>query len=135
VGLSPAITVVEHSDGLRALEARSRFLDFARSLGLVRPRLKFLPLLRIGREETRTRGYASDELAPLRSGPLGPEIVERLVCSTSRLVTARGVLTCPVLLDAPGAHLANTLAESLRPIRLRWAACRTCVAEGLSCNT
>jgi hypothetical protein len=45
------------------------------------------------------------------------------------------VHTCPILLDAPGAHLGRTLRETLHPVKLRWAACRTCVAEGLSCRT
>ncbi len=44
-------------------------------------------------------------------------------------------MTCPILLDAPGALLGRTLRETLHPIRLRWAACRTCVVEGLSCRT
>ena len=43
-------------------------------------------------------------------------------------------MTCPILLDAPAAVVGRTLAESLRPIRLGWAACKTCVVEGLSCR-
>ena len=57
------------------------------------------------------------------------------MCSSSRLVTAGGVMTCPILLDAPDARLADTLAASLGPIRLRWSACKTCVVEGLTCRT
>ena len=41
----------------------------------------------------------------------------------------------PILLDAPDARLADTLAASLGPIRLRWSACKTCVVEGLTCRT
>jgi MoaA/NifB/PqqE/SkfB family radical SAM enzyme len=133
-GLSPTITVVEHAAGMAAADARARFLAFARSLGLGQPRVKFLPLLRIGREERRTHGYRDDDLDCLR-GPLFDGVEEALVCATSRLVTADGVMTCPILLDAPGARLGASLDEARRPIRLRWAACRTCVAEGLSCNT
>jgi sulfatase maturation enzyme AslB (radical SAM superfamily) len=134
VGLSPTITVVEHTAGMAAAEARARFLAFARSLGFRQPRVKFLPLLRIGREERRTHGYRDDDLDCLRA-PLLPGVEETLVCATSRLVTADGVLTCPILLDAPGARLGASLDEARRSIWLRWAACRTCVAEGLSCNT
>jgi sulfatase maturation enzyme AslB (radical SAM superfamily) len=134
-GLSPALTVVEHQMGLAAAEARLAFLEFARSLGLRHPRVKFLPLLRIGREVRRTRGYRDEDRAFLDGGPLAPEVIERLVCSSSRLVTASGVLTCPILLDAPGARLGDTLAETLGPIRLRWGACYTCVVDGLSCKT
>jgi sulfatase maturation enzyme AslB (radical SAM superfamily) len=135
VGLSPAITVVEHAGGMAAESARLGFLEFARALGLSHPRVKFLPLLRIGREERRTHGYDADDVAALADLALTPEIVDALVCSSSRLVTADGVMTCPILLDAPGARLGRTLAETLHPIRLRWAACKTCVVEGLSCRT
>lgn len=135
VGLSPAITVVEHRAGMAAEAARAEFLAFARSLGLPHPRVKFLPLLRIGREERRTHGYGEDDVASIADLQLAPEVVDALVCSSSRLVTAHGVLTCPILLDAPDAVLADTLAASLRPIHLRWAACKTCVVEGLTCRT
>lgn len=135
VGLSPAITVVEHRSGLGAADARAAFLAFARALGLAQPRLKFLPLLRIGREPTRTGGYSDDDVAALANLALTPDVRDAVVCSSSRLVTAHGVMTCPILLDAPDAALADTLAGALGPIRLRWSACKTCVVEGLSCRT
>jgi sulfatase maturation enzyme AslB (radical SAM superfamily) len=137
VGLSPAITVVEHAQGMAAAEARLAFLAFARNLGLSHPRVKFLPLLRIGREERRTHGYldASGDPNGWRAQPLAADVLERLVCSSSRLVTAHGVVACPILLDAPGAQLGARLADSLAPIHLRWSTCQTCVVEGLSCRT
>jgi MoaA/NifB/PqqE/SkfB family radical SAM enzyme len=131
-GLSPIVTVVEHAPGMAAAEARLRLLDFARSLGLTRPRVKLLPILRIGREERRTRAYSAGELDVLAE-PLLPELEERLVCKSARMASAHGVHTCPILLDAPEARMGATLTESLRPIRLAWAACRTCIADGLSC--
>jgi MoaA/NifB/PqqE/SkfB family radical SAM enzyme len=130
VDLSPVITVVEHREGMAAAEARQRFLEFARSLGLRRPRVKFLPLLRIGREPRRSRGYGDDELV---REPV--PVPESLQCTSSRLATEEHVLTCPILLDAKEARLGTTLADAARPIRLRWAACHTCVVEGLSCRT
>jgi MoaA/NifB/PqqE/SkfB family radical SAM enzyme len=133
-GMQPILTVVEHQEGMAAAEARLRFLDFARSLGLTRPRVKFLPLLRIGREEKRTHGYSPDELDVLEM-PLLAESEERLVCKSGRLATAHGVLTCPILLDAPGARVGATLRKSMGSIRLAWSACRTCIAEGLTCTT
>jgi molybdenum cofactor biosynthesis enzyme MoaA len=134
-GLSPALTVVEHRAGMAAAEARARFLEFARSLGLTHPRVKFLPLLRIGREPHRSHGYADDELDCLER-PLDPAVVDVLVCTSSRLVSAGGVVhTCPILLDAPGARMGSTLAGAAHPIALRWSACRTCIVDGLSCRT
>jgi MoaA/NifB/PqqE/SkfB family radical SAM enzyme len=135
VGLSPAITVVEHRPGLAAADARAAFLRFARELGFARPRLKFLQLLRIGREDRRSRGYDARDAEALVDAILTSELHEQLVCSSSRLVTARGVMTCPILLDAPGALLGQTLAETLAPVKLRWAPCKTCVVDGLTCRT
>lgn len=131
VDLSPVITVVEHAQGMAAAEARQRFLEFAAGLGLRRPRVKFLPLLRIGREPRRTRGYADEEVVR----ELVPGAAESIQCSSSRLATEEHVLTCPILLDAPDARLGRSLKDAARPIRLRWAACHTCVVEGLSCRT
>src|SRR5262249_51761040 len=97
VGLSPVVTVVEHRPGMAGTQARLDFLEFPRSLGLPHPRVKFLPLLRIGREERRTHGYRREELEVLEQ-PLLPETEEKLVCKSGRLATAHGVLTCPILL-------------------------------------
>ncbi|MEO6953607.1 MAG: radical SAM protein [Polyangia bacterium] len=133
-GLSPNLTVVAHDDDMTDKDARLAFLAFTRTLGLTRPRVKFMPLLRLGREPRRTREYDAAELDCL-DGELARGIAEALVCGSSRLVAAGGVYTCPILLDAPDARVGDTLAESSKPISLRWAACRTCVVEGLSCNT
>jgi sulfatase maturation enzyme AslB (radical SAM superfamily) len=133
-GFSPTVTVVEHSSGIGSTARRGEFFAFCRALGLSHPRLKFLPLLRIGREPRRTRVYRDDELDCLRA-PIEPSVETRLVCATSRLVAAGGVYTCPILLDAPTARLGDSLSAARRDIHLRWSACRTCVADGLSCNT
>lgn len=130
-GLSPVVTVVEHEEGLEGAEARAQFLDFVRGLGIRQPRVKFLPLLRIGREPRRTHGY----LAGLGSEPLLPAVESSLLCATGRCVTATGVYTCPILVEDAGARLGATVAEALRPIRLGWTACQSCVLDGLRCNT
>ena len=132
-GLSPVVTVVEHEDGLAGAEARARFLDFVRSLGIRQPRVKFLPLLRIGREERRTHGYL--EHGVTESAPLLPEVESSLLCASGRIVTAQGVYTCPILIEHATARLGDRLAEAARPIHLRWDACQTCVLDGLRCNT
>ena len=127
-GLSPVVTVVEH-------EAASRegFLDFVRSLGLRQPRVKFLPLLRIGREPRRTHGYAFDDA--LGGEPLLPEVEASLLCASGRIVTAQGVYTCPILIEHPTARMGDDLASAQRDLRLEWDACQTCVLDGLRCNT
>jgi AdoMet-dependent heme synthase len=132
-GLSPVVTVVEHEDALAGAGARARFLQFVRSLGIDKPRVKFLPLLRIGREERRTHGYLEHGLVD--SAPLPPEVESSLLCASGRIVTAQGVFTCPILIEHATARLGNHLADAVHPIRLRWDACQTCVLDGLRCNT
>lgn len=132
-GVSPVVTVVEHEEALKTTEARVEFTEFLRGLGIGRPRVKFLPLLRIGREERRSRGYLERER--LGPEPLAPEIEESLICSSSRTVTARGVMTCPILVEVPAARMGETLHQAERAISLNWRACHTCVVEGLRCAT
>jgi AdoMet-dependent heme synthase len=130
-GLCPVVTVVEHETGLEGAAARSDFLDFVRSLGIRQPRVKFLPLLRIGREVRRSHPYAD----ALGDEALLPAVEASLLCATSRCATATGVYTCPILVEDQRARLGASVAESLRPIRLGWSACQTCVLDGLRCNT
>jgi AdoMet-dependent heme synthase len=132
VGLSPVVTVVEHEASLEGAEARVRFLAFLRGLGISQPRVKFLPLLRIGRERRRTHGYGLDLLD---NAPLAPDVEAALLCASGRCVTAKGTFTCPILVERPDARLGDTVADGARPIRLGFDACRTCVLEGLRCNT
>jgi AdoMet-dependent heme synthase len=132
-GLSPILTVTDACEGASSPEGRTRLLQFLRAAGLARPRLKVMPLLRIGAEATRTRGYA--EWETLRGRTLTDGEAEALQCSSSRMVTARGAWVCPILIDSPGARMGATLRETLRPFELRYQACFTCHTEGLSCRT
>ncbi len=132
-GLSPVVTVVEHAEGLAGARARSDFLEFLRDLGLRQPRVKFLPLLRTGREARRTHGYAEPDA--LSEEPLPPGVDAALLCASGRCLTAQGAFPCPILVDQPGARLGATLAEASAPLRLDWSACQTCVLDGLHCNT
>ncbi len=132
-GLSPVVTVVEHEEELAGSAARARFIEFIRSLGIRQPRLKFLPLLRIGREEQRTHGYeAAFGLTPEM---VSPDVESTLLCATGRAVSAQGVFTCPILVKQPSARMGDCVAHGLQSIRLGWSACRTCVLDGLRCNT
>jgi hypothetical protein len=92
-----------------------------------------MPLLRLGAEETRTRGYA--EWETLRGRALTDDEAATLQCSSARMVTARGAWVCPILIDSPGARMGATLRETLRPFELRYAACFTCHETGLTCRT
>ena len=131
-GLHPILTVAQTWPDGEDASLRERFHGLLRALGLDRPRVKILPLFRVGREVERTRGYASSEI-------LTPEHVAgydfwNLQCSTSRMVTSRGVYVCPILIDAPPARMGSSLRETLRPFPLAHGACHTCWATGASCR-
>ncbi|HEY3174810.1 MAG TPA: radical SAM protein [Candidatus Polarisedimenticolia bacterium] len=132
-GLPPVVTVTEACEGAGTQEGRRRFLELLAEIGLPHPRLKVMPLLRLGAEETRSRGYLQSEtLAGLE---LTAEQTSELQCSSCRMATERGVWVCPILLDVPEARMGATLADTLRPFELAYSACHTCHAQGLSCRT
>jgi MoaA/NifB/PqqE/SkfB family radical SAM enzyme len=131
VEINPVITVTETADGIRSEEGRTSFLELIRSFGFTKPRLKVLPLFRIGAEETRTRAYDDWE----RIETLSESDAEVLQCSSCRMVTSKGVYVCPILIETPEARMGSTLAETLGPFPLRYGACHTCWVEGVSCRT
>lgn len=132
-GLTPIITVTEACEEAATGDGRRRFLDLLASVGLPHPRLKVMPLLRIGAEAARTRGYHAGETA--EGFELSPDGAPWLACASGRMATSRGVYVCPILIDEPAARMGETLAEAARPFTLRHAACWTCLAQGLSCLT
>jgi len=132
-GLNPVLTVTEACEGAATQDGRTRFLDFLRSIGLPQPRLKVMPLLRIGAEEQRLRAYESWET--LKGRELTADEAGVLQCTGCRMVTSKGVYVCPILIDAPDAKMGETLADTLRPFTLKHRACYTCHEYGLSCRT
>ncbi len=131
--INPVITVTEAADGVRTEDGRKRFLELIRSWGFQKPRLKTLPLFRIGAEEKRTRAYQDWER--LTSDYLSDRDAEVLQCSSSRMITSKGVYVCPILIETAEARMGDTIAETLRPFPLRYGACHTCWVEGVSCRT
>ena len=132
-GLNPVLTVTEAFSDAATREGRRRFLAFLREIGLTQPRLKILPLLRLGAEQTRGRGYAEGET--LAGVALTDADVDDLQCSSSRMITARGAYVCPILIDFEDARMGATLDETLHPFTLKHRACFTCHEYGLSCRT
>src|SRR5262249_45220006 len=126
-GFLPILTVTQTrpDDEARLFQG---FVELLKANGYDRPRIKILPVLRLGAEVERERGYHADErVTPemMRDFDLG-----HLVCSHSRIVTDRGVYVCPILIEAPDARLGDTLAEAMRPFALRHHACFTCYQYG-----
>ncbi|MGH9441108.1 MAG: radical SAM protein [Thermoanaerobaculia bacterium] len=132
-GFNPVITVTEVCDDAASAAGRAKFLEFLRSIGLSRPRLKVLSLFRIGAEENRLRAYESWET--LRGQSLSGEDAEKLQCSSCRMITSKGVYVCPILIDRPEARMGRTVRETLRPFELKHSACFTCHEYGVTCKT
>jgi len=130
-GLLPIATVTQLGDE-PALAFRDGWIARLRAAGIERPRLKVLPLFRLGREVGRSRGYqAAETLAGLEERDFD---VTRLQCGSSRAITSRGVFVCPLLVDEDSARMGSTLAESHRPFALAHGACFTCYATGMTCG-
>ena len=132
-GLNPVITVTTAAGGVESREGRARFLEIIRGFGFTKPRLKVLPLFRIGAEVARTRGYEEWER-------ITPEMLEQgdagvLQCSSSRMVTSKGVFVCPILIEEPDARMGSAIGETLRAFPLKYNACHTCWVDGVTCTT
>lgn len=132
-GINPVFTVTTVHARYDQGEGRVRFMDELRERGFERPRVKFIPPFRIGREAHRSGGY--DDAAVLGAGDLFDGEEHVLMCGSSRTVTARGWYPCPILIEEEGARMGGCADDATRPIRLNHAACVTCHVEGFSCRT
>jgi MoaA/NifB/PqqE/SkfB family radical SAM enzyme len=129
--LLPIVTVTQSSDE-DPLAFRERYVEMLRAAGLQRPRMKVLPMFRLGREIERTRNYDSVEtLAGLPAEQFDPV---RLQCSSCRAVTSQGMFVCPLLVDAPGGRMGDRIRDAIQPFELRHGACYTCYVTGMSCG-
>ena len=130
-GLLPIVTVTQSTEEDPQI-FRERCLAMLRARAIERPRLKSLPMFRLGRETTRTRGYDPGEsLAGVPDRAIEPG---RLQCGTCRAVTSRGVYVCPLLVDEPGGRMGSALGEALGPFELSHGACLTCFVTGMTCG-
>ncbi len=131
-GFLPIITVTKTKENQEDSELLEGFVRLLKANGYTRPRIKILPILRIGAEEKRHRGYLQDERVT-------QEMMEdfdpaRLLCHNTRIVTNRGVYVCPILIENLDARLGDTLQEARRPYPLRHNACFTCYQYGALCS-
>jgi AdoMet-dependent heme synthase len=126
-GLLPIVTVTQ----LDGHDPRERMRALLRDAGLRRPRVKVLPLFRLGRETGRDRPYSADET--LDGLPTDAFDVARLQCGSCRAVTSRGTFVCPLLVDEPDARMGERLGDALDAFALRHGACHTCWVTGMTC--
>jgi molybdenum cofactor biosynthesis enzyme MoaA len=131
-GFLPIITAARVWPDAEEREVVDQFLAMLRARGYPRPRLKILPVLRLGAEIERTHGYDAAERIDERM--MRGFDTSQLICEHSRIVTDRGVYVCPILIDSPGARLGDTLSEALGAYPLRHGACVTCYQYGAICS-
>jgi MoaA/NifB/PqqE/SkfB family radical SAM enzyme len=131
-GFLPIITCMQSWPEHEHDHVLAGFQKALSSIGYTRPRLKILPQLRLGREAERERSYTAAEFVTLEM-MIGYDD-HQLLCSSSRIVTDRGVYVCPILVEKPDANLGDTLADSFQPYPLRHQACYTCYLSGAICS-
>ncbi len=130
-GFAPILTITRTWSGCDE-EVLKGFVEVLQSVGYNHPRLKILPLLKLGAEVERGGGYCDQ-------ATVTHEMMEQfdqrdLLCSNSRLVTDQGVWVCPILLDSSSAKMGETLGETIRDYPLRHSACSTCMQYGAICS-
>lgn len=132
-GLNPVITVTEVHDQSGTVQGKQRFFELLAELGIERPRLKLLPVFRIGAEAKRSATYESWQV--LRDGDAVDGDWDHLQCSSCRMVTDQGVWVCPILVNEPSAKMGATLTDTLGSFPLSHPACWTCHVYGVTCKT
>lgn len=130
-GFEPIITIARTWEGCDE-EALTGFRKTLTEIGYHEPRLKILPLLKMGAEVDRGGAYCAE--ARVTTKMMEDFDHARLQCSSSRLVTERGVWVCPILPDSPAARMGDTLSDALRDYPLRHQACHTCYQHGAICS-
>jgi AdoMet-dependent heme synthase len=116
-------------------EDEAQLCGFKNSLAAVGyryPRIKLLPSLKIGQEALRDRGYSEHDYIT-ESMMVGYD-TSQLMCSNSRIVSARGVHVCPILVDQPDSILGKRLSNANPAFRLSHQACMTCYRYGALCS-
>ncbi|HZC36798.1 MAG TPA: radical SAM protein [Chthoniobacterales bacterium] len=130
-GFLPIITAMR-SWPIEEDDARlNGFKNSLAEIGYRYPRIKLLPSLKIGQEALRDRGYSEHDYVT-KSMMFGYDS-SQLMCSNSRIVSARGVHVCPILVDQPDAILGTRLANAKAAFELKHQACLTCYQHGALC--
>lgn len=106
-----------------------RFRDFLLAHGITKPRLKVIPVFRLGKLENQ-----SPSAALVTPEMLSGFDFSTLQCTQSRMVADGGVYACPLLVGEPEARLSTaSLHEAIQPCALYHTACHTCYVTGMTC--
>ena len=131
-GFLPIITAARSwplEEEERVIEA---FVVRLRQAGCEKPRLKILPMLKLGAEAQRTAPY--DEQERVTEEMLVDYDLSQLICEHSRIVSERGVHVCPILIEMPDSLLGKSLTEANSGFKLDHGACLTCYQHGAICS-
>jgi molybdenum cofactor biosynthesis enzyme MoaA len=131
-GFLPIITAMR-SWSIEQDEAQlAGFKTSLAEIGYKYPRIKLLPSLKIGQEALRDHGYSEHEY--IKKSMMVGYNSSQLICSNSRIVSARGVHVCPILVDQPDSLLGKRLSSAKQAFELRYQACMTCYQYGALCS-
>ena len=130
-GINPVLTVTEVHEANGTDDGRRRFLRLLAGIGIDHPRLKILPVFKLGAEAERAGTYEGWET--LES--VAADSWDHLQCSSCRMVTDLGVWVCPILVNEPSGRMGEHLADSLDGFPLKHSACWTCHVHEVSCRT
>ena len=133
-GLNPVVTVTDVHEGNSSDQGRTHFLELLAERGIERPRLKVLPVFRLGAEAERSGAYESWQRLSAADTPL-EDGWSHLQCSSCRMVTDQGVWVCPILVNEPSGRMGERLADTLTDFPLAHQACWTCHVYEVSCRT
>ena len=133
VGLNPVLTVTDVHEDNATDQGRARFLELLAARGITRPRLKVLPVFRLGAEAERSGAYESWQRLSATDTP--EDGWNHLQCSSSRMVTDQGIWVCPILVNEPSGRMGERLADTLGDFPLAHQACWTCHVYEVSCRT
>jgi AdoMet-dependent heme synthase len=132
-GFLPIISVTKTWEDSEDDNVLNGFYNTLKQYGYLRPRVKILPSLKIGKEQERTHGY--EEYEYVTNEMMTSDFDKtQLICSTGRVVTSKGVYVCPILVEYDDANMGKTLSKSMRPFELKHQACYTCYLYGAICS-
>ena len=132
-GFPTHLTMVRSWDEDDDPAMETKALAFMQEHGVPNPQVKFLPGFLMGELAVNEREYHPNERVTEQCFENFP--VTNLQCASSRMVTAKGVYVCPILIEEEPARMGDTVEETLRPFPLYHSACYTCRVSGMSCKS
>jgi uncharacterized Fe-S cluster-containing radical SAM superfamily protein len=134
-GLNPVVTVTEACVEAVTDEGKRRFFALLSGLGLSRPRLKVLPLFKIGAEATRGGAYESWQLLRDSDVPAGSAGLQGSSAPPGSLDSLDPQGSSPGSLDSQGALGSQgppgSLGSSSRWDHLQCSSCRMATDQGV----